>query len=282
MNHRVFDAVDAVVGEQVWNFADFATSSTSVFRVDGNKKGVFTRDRRPKAAAHVLRRRWTTQAMTSPIPHPSTPAAPRPDPRSRHDQHRRCLRPDHHPQHRPDRRPSSGSARYLGYAAGDAGNNLAFSMTSMFLLLYYTDVVGISAAAAGTLFLVVRVWDAFADIWAGRQVDKTMTRWGKFRPFFLFGSLPLLLLSVATFTVPGGLGGTGKLIYAYVTYALLGLAYSLVNIPYGSLASAMTQEPVERARLASFRLDGHRGDDHRARVHRRPADQELRQPRSSR
>ncbi|WP_421733926.1 glucuronide transporter [Cellulomonas sp.] len=145
---------------------------------------------------------------------------------------------------------------YLGYAAGDAGNNLAFSMTSMFLLLYYTDVVGISAAAAGTLFLVVRVWDAFADIWAGRQVDKTMTRWGKFRPFFLFGSLPLLLLSVATFTVPGGLGGTGKLIYAYATYALLGLAYSLVNIPYGSLASAMTQEPVERARLASFRSMG--------------------------
>ncbi|KQY47918.1 glucuronide transporter [Cellulomonas sp. Root137] len=145
---------------------------------------------------------------------------------------------------------------YLGYAAGDAGNNLAYSMTSMFLLLYYTDVVGISAAAAGTLFLVVRVWDAFADIWAGRQVDKTMTRWGKFRPFFLFGSLPLLLLSVATFTVPGGLGGTGKLIYAYATYALLGLAYSLVNIPYGSLASAMTQEPVERARLASFRSMG--------------------------
>lgn len=145
---------------------------------------------------------------------------------------------------------------YLGYAAGDAGNNLAFSMTSMFLLLYYTDVVGISAAAAGTLFLVVRVWDAFADIWAGRQVDKTMTRWGKFRPFFLFGSLPLLLLSVATFTVPGGLGGTGKLIYAYITYAALGLAYSLVNIPYGSLASAMTQEPVERARLASFRSMG--------------------------
>jgi glucuronide carrier protein len=126
----------------------------------------------------------------------------------------------------------------------------------MFLLLYYTDVVGISAAAAGTLFLVVRVWDAFADIWAGRQVDKTMTRWGKFRPFFLFGSLPLLLLSVATFTVPGGLGGTGKLIYAYLTYALLGLAYSLVNIPYGSLASAMTQDSVERARLASFRSMG--------------------------
>jgi glucuronide carrier protein len=145
---------------------------------------------------------------------------------------------------------------YLGYGAGDAANNLAFSMTSMFLLLYYTDVVGISAAAAGTLFLVVRVWDAFADVYAGRQIDKTMTRWGKFRPFFLFGSLPLLLLSVATFTVPGGLGGTGRLIYAYVTYAALGLVYSLVNIPYGSLASAMTQVPQERAKLASFRLMG--------------------------
>jgi glucuronide carrier protein len=145
---------------------------------------------------------------------------------------------------------------YLGYGAGDAANNLAFSMTSMFLLLYYTDVVGISAAAAGTLFLVVRIWDAFADVYAGRQIDKTMTRWGKFRPFFLFGSLPLLLLSVATFTVPGGLGGTGKLVYAYVTYAALGLVYSLVNIPYGSLASAMTQVPAERAKLASFRLMG--------------------------
>ena len=144
----------------------------------------------------------------------------------------------------------------IGYAAGDAANKLAFSMTSMFLLLYYTDVVGITAAAAGTLFLVVRAWDAFADIFAGRVVDRTMTRWGKFRPFFLFASLPLLLLSVATFSVPGGLSHTGKLVYAYLTYAALGLMYSLVNIPYGSLASAMTQVPQERAKLASFRLVG--------------------------
>jgi glucuronide carrier protein len=146
--------------------------------------------------------------------------------------------------------------QFLGYASGDAACNLAFSMASMFLLLYYTDVVGISAAAAGTLFLVVRAWDAFADIFAGRVVDKTMTRFGKFRPFFLYGSIPVLLLSVATFSVPGGLGDGGKLAYAYVTYALLGLAYSLVNIPYGSLASAMTQDSGERAKLASFRVIG--------------------------
>ena len=146
--------------------------------------------------------------------------------------------------------------QFVGYAAGDAANNLAFSMSSMFLLIYYTDVVGISAAAVGTLFLIVRFWDAFADIFAGRTVDKTQTRWGKFRPFLLFGSLPLLLLSVAVFSVPGGLSDSGALVYAFISYALLGLAYSLVNIPYGSMATAMTQRSDERAKLATFRVFG--------------------------
>ena len=149
-----------------------------------------------------------------------------------------------------------GLAQYAGYASGDAANNLAFSMSSLFLLLYYTDVVGISAAAVGTMFLVVRFWDAFTDLFSGRLVDKAQTRWGKFRPFILFGSLPLLLLSVATFSVPSGLSSTGQHIYIYVTYALLGLAYSLVDIPYGSLAAAMTQVPTERAKLASWRIYG--------------------------
>src|SRR4051795_12087080 len=117
-----------------------------------------------------------------------------------------------------------GLAQYSGYAAGDAANNLAFSMSSLFLLLYYTDVVGLSAAAVGTMFLVVRFWDAFADLFAGRLVDKAQTRWGKFRPFILFGALPLLLMSVAVFSIPNGLHGTsGALVWAYVTYALLGL-----------------------------------------------------------
>src|SRR3954470_6168512 len=150
-----------------------------------------------------------------------------------------------------------GLTQYLGYASGDAANNLAFSMTSMLLLLYYTDVAGISAAAVGTMFLVVRFWDAVADLFAGRLVDKAQTRWGKFRPFILFGALPLLLMSVAVFSIPGPLHGTSAgLVYAYITYALLGLLYSLVNIPYGSLASAMTQLPTERARLATFRVIG--------------------------
>ncbi|WP_411721514.1 glucuronide transporter [Mycetocola sp.] len=144
----------------------------------------------------------------------------------------------------------------VGYGAGDAANNLAFTTATMFLLIYYTDVAGISAAAAGTLLLVVRVFDAFADLLAGRIVDKTYSkRFGKFRPFLMFGSVPLLLLSVATFSIPQ-IGETGVLIYAYLTYAALGLAYSLVNIPYGSLAGAMTQDPGERAKLASARTIG--------------------------
>ncbi|MFE8886360.1 glucuronide transporter [Pseudarthrobacter enclensis] len=143
----------------------------------------------------------------------------------------------------------------IGYGAGDAANNLAFTTATMFLLVYYTDVAGISAAAAGTLLLAVRIFDAFADVVAGRVVDRTFSkRFGKFRPFIMFGSIPLLLLSV-TFSVPQ-IGETGTLLYAYVTYAALGLAYSLVNIPYGSLAGAMTQDPGERAKLGSARMIG--------------------------
>lgn len=152
--------------------------------------------------------------------------------------------------------PKLSRWQLVGYGAGDLANNLAFSMTTAFLLVYYTDVVHLNAADVGTLFLVVRVWDAFADIFAGRLVDGTMTRWGKFKPFIMIFSLPLMALTVATFTVPAGLSGEHRLIYAYVTYALLGLVYSLVNIPYGSLAAAMTQDPQERAKLASFRMVG--------------------------
>jgi glucuronide carrier protein len=150
-------------------------------------------------------------------------------------------------------------SQYFGYAGGDVANNLTFSLASMFLLLYYTDVAGIAAGVAGTLLFVVRVWQAFTDIFAGQVVDKTNTRWGRFRPYLLFGGPPLMLLSVALFSVPGGLSGGGAVAYAYVTYALFGLVYSLVNIPFGSLASAMTQLPQERAKLAGARTLGAAG-----------------------
>ena len=143
--------------------------------------------------------------------------------------------------------------QYLGYGAGDAANNLTFSTVSAFLLIYYTNVAGITAAAAGTLFLVVRISGGFTDLFAGRRVDETQTRWGKFRPYLLFGPVPLLVLLVAVFSIPGGLSLGGKLAWAYVSYALFQLAYSFVNIPYGSLAAAMTQVPDDRAKLSTSR-----------------------------
>jgi glucuronide carrier protein len=146
---------------------------------------------------------------------------------------------------------------YLGYTAGDMANNLAFALQSLFLLIYYTNVAGLDPAAIATMFLLVRVWDAVSDLVAGRLVDLTRSRWGKFRPYLLFASLPLLLMSVAVFSVPS-FGGRQALqyVYAYVTYALLGFFYSLVNIPYGSLATAMTQDPIERSKLGVWRSVG--------------------------
>jgi glucuronide carrier protein len=146
------------------------------------------------------------------------------------------------------------TSQYLGYAGGEIANNLTFATVSSFLLIYYTDVAGISAAAAGTLFLLVRIWGGVADLFAGRSVDHTTTRWGRFRPYVLFGAAPLLALLVAMFSIPSGLGTDAKVVWACVSYALFQLAYSFVNIPYGSLAAAMTQEPDERAKLATGRV----------------------------
>jgi glucuronide carrier protein len=146
--------------------------------------------------------------------------------------------------------------QYGGYGGGDAANNLTFSLTSMFLLVYYTDVAGIAAGAAGTVLVVARVWGAFTDILAGRMVDKTNTRWGRFRPYFLFVGPPLMLMAVALFSIPSALGEGGALVYAYVTYMVFYLLYSFVNIPFGSIASAMTQLSGERAKLSTVRNFG--------------------------
>lgn len=143
----------------------------------------------------------------------------------------------------------------VGYGAGDAANSMIISTANMFLLVYYTDVAGIGAAAAGTLLVVARVFNAFTDIAAGRIVDRVQSRrWGKFRPFLVFGFVPLLL-AAAVFHVPD-VDLSLKLLYAYCTYGLVCLAYSLVNVPYGCLVGAMTQDPRERARLAGARTIG--------------------------
>lgn len=150
---------------------------------------------------------------------------------------------------------------YLAYAAGDAANNLTFTMAGMFLILYYTNVVGIAGATIGTMFLAVRFLDAFTDVITGRIVDaRTPGRLGKFRPFILWFSLPLLVSSMLIYSAkvffPDISGGTA-ILYMYLTYLLMGsLLYTLVNIPYGSMAPSLTQIPTERGKLATFRSYG--------------------------
>lgn len=142
-----------------------------------------------------------------------------------------------------------------GYGAGDIANSMTFSTVGMFLLVYYTDAAGIPAAAAGTVLLLAGLFNAATDIFAGRIADRNFHRkLGKFRPFLLLGPIPLALC-VAMFHVPD-LEPEGRIIYAYVSYFAFCLAYSLVNVPYGALAGAMTHNPRSRARLASARTIG--------------------------
>jgi glycoside/pentoside/hexuronide:cation symporter, GPH family len=143
----------------------------------------------------------------------------------------------------------------ISYGFGDFASSTFWTLFSMFLLYYYTDVFGITAAAAGTMFLVARLWDTANDPIMGMICDRTKTRWGKFRPFLLFGALPFTIIGILTFTSPD-LGPSGKLIYAYVTYTLMMMVYTAVNLPYASLLGVMTKDTDERTSLASFRFIG--------------------------
>lgn len=141
----------------------------------------------------------------------------------------------------------------LGYASGDLACNLIFQTISIYLLFFYTDIFGISAAQASTLFFIARLWDAINDPIIGSVIDRTNTRCGKFRPYLLWGAVPFGILAALCFTTPD-LSDNGKLIYAYVTYIGLGMVYTFVNVPYGALTSSLTQDPKERANLSALRM----------------------------
>ncbi|MGG3467207.1 glycoside-pentoside-hexuronide (GPH):cation symporter [Neobacillus pocheonensis] len=144
----------------------------------------------------------------------------------------------------------------VSYGLGDVGNGFMFDMGQLYLLKFYTDVLGISAYWGGLVFLISKIFDAFADSSVGAFVDRRkIGKRGKFRPFILFGSIPLAVMTVISFIAPD-FSSTGKIVFAFVTYMLFGLAYSFVNIPYGSLAASMTQDSVDRASLGSFRAIG--------------------------
>ena len=152
---------------------------------------------------------------------------------------------------------SFGTRDKLGYLFGDFGNDFFFSLASAFLMVFYTDVFGISAALVGTLFLVARLWDAVADVTWGRFIDtRKTTKNGKFKPWIFRMSFPLVISGVLMFVTIPGMSEGFYLAYAFVTYILWGTLYSTVNIPYGSMASVITADPVERTSLSTFRTMG--------------------------
>ncbi len=141
----------------------------------------------------------------------------------------------------------------IGYGLGDTASHFVWDMVGFWILIFYTDTFGLSAAAAGTILLIARFWDMVSDPLMGIIADRTNTRWGKFRPYLLWMALPYSILAVLTFSTPN-LGPTGKVIYAGVTYFLLMTAYTAINLPYSSLGAVMTSDSYERAGLNSYRF----------------------------
>ena len=148
---------------------------------------------------------------------------------------------------------SIGLGEKIGYGIGDLGFNFYWANISGFLLYFYTDVFGISAAAAGTMFLVTKIFDAFTDPIMGGIADRTKSKWGKYRPYLLFGGLPMAGAAVLTYTTPD-LGADGKLIWAYGTYSIMMLMYTVLSVPYSALSGVITAKSQDRTDLISFRF----------------------------
>ncbi|SET22122.1 MFS transporter [Paenibacillus sp. NFR01] len=146
----------------------------------------------------------------------------------------------------------------ISYGLGDLGSNLMWGIVGSFLLYFYTDVALIPVAATGTLILVARILDSIIDPVIGGFVDRTNTRYGRARPYILFGIVPFAIMLILTFTSPD-LSNTGKIIYASVTYIIAGLLYSIVNVPYGALMPMMTRSGEEKDQLSSYRMVGMAG-----------------------
>lgn len=141
----------------------------------------------------------------------------------------------------------------IGYGLGDTASNFFFQTFNIFLLYYYTDVVGLNAGAAGLIFLVTRVIDAVADPLMGMICDRTRSRYGKFRPYLLWMAGPYAVLGYLMFANPPW-SPHGRLVYAYATYIGMMLAYTAINIPYSALVGVMSPSSAERTSLSTYRF----------------------------
>ena len=148
-------------------------------------------------------------------------------------------------------RPTPGQR--VGYAVGDLGINFFFISSGTYLLYFYTDVFGISAAIAASVLLVARVVDAVTDPLMGMIAERTRSRWGRLRPYLLFGAIPLGVSAVLMFTTPD-LSDAGKIWWAYTTYILFGILFTVVGIPYSALTSSLTSNHHERTMLSTIRM----------------------------
>ncbi|WP_083224335.1 MFS transporter [Secundilactobacillus paracollinoides] len=140
----------------------------------------------------------------------------------------------------------------FSYSLSDFACNLSFQMVGTYLMIFYTDTFGISAAAVGTLFFVARFFDAVDGPFWGIMIDHTHTKWGKSRPYWLWFSIPFAVFCVLVFTTPS-MSLTGKLIWAYITYIGVDVLYSAVNIPITSILPSLTSNPQERVTLSTIR-----------------------------
>lgn len=138
----------------------------------------------------------------------------------------------------------------IGYGFGDMSSSMFWKLFSYFLPFFYSNVFGLSLADAGMLMLITRLWDAVSDPMMGILADRTKTRWGKYRPYLLFFSLPFAVCGVLLFTTPEN----GKTVWAYITYILMMTVYTGINVPYGSLLNVMTADSDEKSVLSSYRM----------------------------
>ena len=141
----------------------------------------------------------------------------------------------------------------VGYGLGDMASNFYMGFFGLFLLYYYTDVFGISPAAAATMLLVTKIIDAISDPAMGLIADRTESRWGKYRPYLLWVAIPYAFLGYLLFLGPE-LSDTGKLIFAYVSYTLVMLAYTAINVPYSALLAVISPVAEERTKATQFRF----------------------------
>ena len=141
----------------------------------------------------------------------------------------------------------------FGYGLGDTASNFVWALMMNFIMFYYTDIFGITAAAAGTMLLFARSTDGVVDFFIGAMADRTKSKWGRFRPYLVWLCVPLAAVFILAFTTPN-ISPAGKIVWAWVTYNLMMLLYSAINIPYGALSGVMTDDPLERTSLNSYRM----------------------------